>query len=316
MSLATIKRDLRRKTGVGTDAASEQWLVDTINTAAREVFAQYDLPGSVCEQFFSYSNDENQAVFPHYVGAIRAIRHHVLRHPIDTVNLGQRYHRHPWDSAHEFKFRVRNVTPLCRQLKNTAPLTISIGETQSSSVSVTVVGSTEVAAQDREVITIPAGSLSAVGRKQFSPFGLMPQGIATISKDLTACDVAVQDADGNVVSVIANNRRSARFVLVELFERIRAQTVNPAYIEVLYKVFVPELVVDSDELPVQGYDELIVWKALENTAGKPEDALAFRSKCEAVALSLINNEEQSISTKLNMGANRFIGMVDDYAYYR
>ena len=315
MSLATIKLAVTRKLGIGSDADSQSWLVDAINKAAREAYAGTDLVGSVCEQYFQYRVDENQATFPHYVGHLRAIRGSNLRYPIDVMALSPRYHRSAWDSANQFKFRVRNVTPLMQHSLNSAPLTITIPKAVATDVSVVVTGSTERAAKARETITIPAGSTSAIGQFSFSPTGLMPQGVSTLTKGLTEYDVAVTDADDTVLAVLASNRRYSRYVIVELFERTKIATMTNTAIEVLYKQFLPELVEDSDELPIDGYDDAIVWKVLENEAGKPDDALAYRAKYEAVCNAISADAEHSIQTPIDMGRSRFISSPNEYLFY-
>lgn len=317
MSLATIKTAVARRLGVGSDANSQAWLRDVINRAAREVYNETDLPGSVCEQYFTYSNDENQAVFPHYVGHLRAIRRSSLRWPIEMDSLAPRYHKISWDSADQFKFRIRKVSPTFRHSLQAAPLTIQIPYSVTVPVSVTITGSTASATQVRETITIPAGSLSATGSVPFSPLGVNPEAISSISKAVTQYDVRLMDADGITLAILAANRRDSRYVMVELFERVRATSLaqEPTVIEVLYKKHLDDLIEDSDCLPVDGYDDAIAWKTLSNEGNDKEAIAMAEMKYQKVVSDITKSAERSIAMPMNFGRGRFVGQSLDQSWY-
>lgn len=314
MPLSNIKTAVARKLGIGSDPSSQSWLRDAINRAAREVYNETDLVGSVCEQYFSYSVDENQAVFPHYVGQLRAIRHSALRWPITIHSQAPRYHRMVWDSSNQLKFRIRKVSPTFRHSAQAAPLTVSIPYSITSSVAVTITGSSASAARVQEVITIPAGSLSATGSVAFSPLGISPEAITTITKAVTTYDVTVADADGVTLAVVPANRKDSRYVLVELFEVGATPVIsNTRTIEVLYKRHLDDLIEDSDCLPIDGYDDAVVWKVLSNEGDSIESIKMAEVKYQAVLAGVTKSAEHSIEAPLFFNQSRFITSAD-YPY--
>ena len=235
------------------EAQALAWL----NRAAVMIYDQYDLPGSVFEQFFCVDNDKHVITFPWYVGAIRGVRWHDSSRLVTTRDMRPRYHAVPWTQPY-LQWRQIASTPLHTPLTNAGPLTFQISTPETTPFDVVVNGQTSVAANATETITFAVGDLVKTSVNLFEPES--PFGVTAIKKTrATNSDVIVRlTATQEEIGRIANNQLYAANLRVQILDWNAGTPfiLGEDCVEVLYKQrFSPFVNLDSiwtDERLVQG----------------------------------------------------------------
>lgn len=235
------------------EAQALAWL----NRAAVMIYDQYDLPGSVFEQFFCVDNDKHVITFPWYVGAIRGVRWHDSSRLVTTRDMRPRYHAVPWTQPY-LQWRQIAATPLHTPLTNAGPLTFQISTPETTPFDVVVNGQTSVAANATETITFAVGDLVKTSVNLFEPES--PFGVTAIKKTrATNSDVIVRlTATQEEIGRIANNQLYAANLRVQILDWNAGTPfiLGEDCVEVLYKQrFSPFINLDSiwtDERLVQG----------------------------------------------------------------
>jgi len=235
------------------EAQALAWL----NRAAVMIYDQYDLPGSVFEQFFCVDNDKHVITFPWYVGAIRGVRWHDSSRLVTTRDMRPRYHAVPWTQPY-LQWRQIAATPLHTPLTNAGPLTFQISTPETTPFDVVVNGQTSVAANATETITFAVGDLVKTSVNLFEPES--PFGVTAIKKTrATNSDVIVRlTATQEEIGRIANNQLYAANLRVQILDWNAGTPfiLGEDCVEVLYKQrFSPFVNLDSiwtDERLVQG----------------------------------------------------------------
>jgi len=313
MGAEYILRQCAQKLGAKLPAQRD-WLLEKVNQAAFELWKSDDLTHSVLEQVFEFDTENSQLTLPHYVGEVRGLREYNSGVAITLKDMRPRYNHYAWNSVGQWKYRVRGISPILRDLENSAPLTVTLVKPELIAVNVTITGATEFSARLSETVTIAAGATSGNTVANFFPSSVAPQAISEIKKDIvTKHNVEITDADGELIAVIPSNELSTRYTLVEIGDKFFNWSVNHNCVEVLFKLNYRPFVVDTDEYPVSGYDDTIMWKVLENNATKIEDAIAFRKKASSLKSDLATDTEVSLDQDIKFGNSRYFGdfTVDD-----
>lgn len=214
----------------------EAQVLGWLNRAAVMIYDQYDLPGSVFEQFFCVDNNEHVITFPWYVGAIRGVRWHDSSRLVTTRDMRPRYHGVPWTQPY-LQWRQIAATPLHTPLTNAGPLTFQINAIETQPFEIIVNGQTSLAANVTEVITFTPGDLVKTSINLFEPES--PFGITSIKKSkYTNSDVIVRMAATQLeVARIANNQLYASNLRVQILDWNASMPfiIGEDCVEVLYK---------------------------------------------------------------------------------
>jgi hypothetical protein len=235
------------------EAQALAWL----NRAAVMIYDQYDLPGSVFEQFFCVDNNKHVITFPWYVGAIRGVRWHDSSRLVTMRDMRPRYHAVPWTQPY-LQWRQIAATPLHTPLTNAGPLSFEISAREETPFDIVVNGQTSVAANATETITFAAGDTVKTSVNLFQPEN--PFGVTSIKKTrATNSDVIVRSAaTQEEIGRIANNQLYAANLRVQILDWNAGTPfiLGEDCVEVLYKQrFSPFVNLDSiwtDERLVQG----------------------------------------------------------------
>jgi hypothetical protein len=207
-----------------------------LNRAAVMIYDQYDLPGSVFEQFFCVDNNKFVITFPWYVGAIRGVRWHDSSRLVTMRDMRPRYHGVPWTQPY-LQWRQIAATPLHTPLTNAGPLTFQISAAEVNPFDIIINGQTSLAANTTEIITFTPGELVKNSVNLFEPEN--PFGITSIKKSAyTNSDVAVLvSATQAEVGRIPNNQLYASNLRVQILDWNAGTPfiVGEDCVEVLYK---------------------------------------------------------------------------------
>ena len=207
-----------------------------LNRAAVMIYDQYDLPGSVFEQFFCVDNNKFVITFPWYVGAIRGVRWHDSSRLVTMRDMRPRYHGVPWTQPY-LQWRQISATPLHTPLTNAGPLTFQISTAETQPFDIIINGQTSMAANTTEIITFTPGDLVKNSVNLFEPEN--PFGITSIKKSAyTSSDVAVLvSATQAEVGRIANNQLYASNLRVQILDWNAGTpfVLGEDCVEVLYK---------------------------------------------------------------------------------
>jgi hypothetical protein len=228
-----------------------------LNRAAVMIYDQYDLPGSVFEQFFCVDNNKHVITFPWYVGAIRGVRWHDSSRLVTTRDMRPRYHAVPWTQPY-LQWRQIATTPLHTPLVNSGLLTFQLTLPETEPFDIIVNGQTPQAANVTEIISFAPGDLIKTSVNMFEPES--PFGVKSLKKTIfTKSDVVVrQGTTQEEIGRIPNNQLYASNIRVQILDW-NASTpfiLGEDCVEVLYKQrFSPFVNIDSiwtDERLVQG----------------------------------------------------------------
>lgn len=228
-----------------------------LNRAAVMIYDQYDLPGSVFEQFFCVDNNQHVITFPWYVGAIRGVRWHDSSRLVTTRDMRPRYHAVPWTQPY-LQWRQIASTPLHTPLTNAGPLLFRIAAAESQPFDIIINGQTAKAANTIETITFASGELSKISVNSFEPES--PFGITSIKKSRpTNSDIVIYQAASNLeIARLANNQPYAANLRIQILDWNAGTPfiLGEDCVEVLYKQrFTPFVSLDSiwtDERLIQG----------------------------------------------------------------
>ena len=283
----------------------ENQVLGWLNRAAVMIYDQYDLPGSVFEQFFCIDNNQHVITFPWYVGAIRGVRWHDSSRLITLTDMRPRYHGVPWTQPY-LKWRQIQSTPLHTPLTNAGPLTFQINAAETQPFDVIVNGQTSRAANVTEIVTFTPNNLVKATVNLFEPES--PFGITSIKKSrYTNSDVVIlNSATQGEIGRIPNNQLYASNMRVQILD-YNASTpfiVGEDCVEVLFKQrFSPFVNLDSiwtDERLIQALVYCVKYiyameKEKLDIAGASKDM--FETICKKVCENLESGTELMIQTE-------------------
>jgi len=306
MSAKYILTQYAKETGQPITSSSQRAnSLVRINEVAKELWDSQDLPGSLVEQVFDMDFTLKEITLPYYVDQVRGVRHYNSRTRVKANDTRPRYHTNAWTQP-LLSFRIKQIIPIGHSITNEAPLTVELSDVNSEEFSVYIKMSTSTRTSVVEKVTFPSGTTSAITVNAPTSF----PGIKNIEKDrVTDVDLVVKDSNGVVLAAIANNELQSRYTLIQVVDEtvIFVQT-DPCY-ELLYKVSFSPFFNDYDVFPVEKYDDIIIWKSVENfwkkKPGGKEQADAARATVAKLMADKAANSEAGEELEINFGTNRF-----------
>ncbi len=281
MALKTIVDKFCRKAGIASsDVAQRQVAVEFINEACSELWTSTDLAGCLRECIVQV-NGNYEIALPAFVGKVRAIREFDSKYPWTIQDLRPRYHMYSW--VHEWTgWRDKGKRALCKDITEITPLHLAVNSVESPALTIYAVGKTADAASVAEEIELTSITTSSVN--QFEDI----ESITKLEKNTQ--DVTITDDSGNVLAILYNNMLTTAYTVLDIADfpfTIPPQTAESLCMEVLFKPVLPRLFYDSDTFPVEGYDDVIVGKAMqlyyEEMPGAEERAQIWGQKAESIA---------------------------------
>ena len=299
MSVEYILDRFGKKVGmVPSDTSQRALLLDYLNEAAKELYEQSDMPGSLEEAEFYVQGDKTVAM-PTDVYAIRGIREKAGNNVMwDAEPLTSRYRENNWDTNYN-KFRVKGYSPL----KVSLPTSITGAANSTNKLVVRWYGVTTTD-DDYEVVvktdyseayllSVPGTAVAAsgsTGTATLANINVPFKDIVSFSrtyKPTTTVGVAqlIDYADNSIVyAEIPSNSMESRYLIVDVSEfpfSSSAAEDDSHTLQILYKKALPRLQNDTDEFPAPGYDDIIVSKCMElflEEQGKMEEAILHDRK--------------------------------------
>ncbi len=285
MSLDYILRRFCQKSGLSRDTeADKQICIDYIQEAAKELYEASDLYGCIDEVVLAV-NDRSTISLPSFIGIPRAMRQVDLERSFRLSSIRPRYHNSNWSQESYMNWRDKGYSPLAVDLTNTAPPKVIVPAVDCGDISVTIVGSTSKSSRvvETKVIT----ELET----QFETSFLT---IEVIKKDkISTYDVIIVDANDNELSIIYSNELQAQFRIIDVSNYPYSGTDQSIGMEVLYKKRLLTFSKDTDEFPIQGYDDVIIAKAVQlrlEDAGNAEGAVLYDKKAERTARRIADDQ--------------------------
>jgi hypothetical protein len=328
MSLGVILTDIASIGGI--DLSDPNQLVATtyrVNKAAKEIYEQNDLIGSQREQVMQMTAPKgDQFSMPEYVGQIKAVRYFYPEFNLKTVDMRPRYKGKYWQVENFMSWRLKEQSPIRRQVSNAGPVLIRPRQKETQDVTVTLSGWTENASNIIENLVFPAGytGIGLQSQNAFLGFTAITKSVATLS------DFDVWDLDGNLMSTLANNQLKALYQLVQIINMPNgslgaATFFQPItdFVEVLWKMKWRPMVTPQDEFLCPAYDEAIFWKYMEHKARvSPQSTFdanqadKFKAKCDELIKNIANQNDENLEMSLNFGTNATYGAFENISEHR
>lgn len=280
MPLEYILRKVCQKTGLSKDDEDNRRIVlDIIQEAAEELYEQADYPGSL-EECVLAVNEDTTVSLPPFVGIPRALREATSMVAWKLSSVRPRYHEKAWPNDSFRNWRDKGVSPLALDIETVTPPAVVVPFVETPPIQITFVGATDTAQNVTETVTITA--LETIITTPFTSY-------TAIKKDrVNTCNVSIVDSDSREISVIYNNEIEAAFRIIDISGYpIAIDTNNDVFfIELLYKKKFPQLNNDTDAIPLVGYDNVIINKAVQlfsEEKGNLEKAIAYDKKAHRTA---------------------------------
>lgn len=303
MSVKYILNQAGLKIGLSSSknaATSRAVLLRYLNEAARELYAQADLPGTLLEQTFKVNGDQTISV-PYYVGRIRGVREAASMQAWHLNQMRPRYNQFNWPDMWR-NIRLKNKQALQVSVTNESVGVLTVKEVENPPVVVTLSGPTTDANLIHENITMD--SVSKESTNDFIDY------IAVKKDRANNFDITLSDIDGKVLTVIPNNELEAKYQIFDISScpwLPQDTSTLDNYVEILFKKTLPYLSADEDEFPAQfDYDDAIVNKILQlwfEEQGKVELAKEYDSKATRTVARLREDQEASTEDVISLVAH-------------
>jgi len=311
--LGDILQYVKEITGIDPTAGSPQraQALLYVNRAAREIYSNTDLPGSLFEREFAISTDTQMVTLPWYVSELRAARRPSWNHKIQLVTPHLRHHYKPWRQPW-MQWRMLYKTPLLRHMTQAGKLTVTLTVPENEkTIRVTIKGQTPTAMLRSETLVFSPGQTSKTTTAQWvqaQPYGV----VAIVKSHKTEGDVQItQEADGLLVAEIANCSLEASNRLIQIHDGQRSVTyATGEHVEVLFKWPFITLQDDTDQfVGTDAFDDAIVWKMREHwhsTRSEESDlAIAASMKCAQQISAVMNTTESAEEKFILEGENPY-----------
>lgn len=313
MGLDYILRKVSSEAGMmdyATNANTRTFLVDIINEAAKELYEQTDLPGSLREVYVRAYSEEELAL-PQFVGQVRAIRENTEPHVAwHMYGLRPRYHNKDWPTKWK-SWIVKGPSPIQMDVNNSAPPIASI-PVADNTVSVTIVGATAQSSRIAETVTMSATEVSFTSL--FVTFDSITKNIVS-NHDITILDI--EDAE---LAVIPNDCLESRYLIVDIskYPFLERATSEGRVMEVLYKDRLRPMINDTDIFPIPEYDEMIILKAKqlinEDREGNEQRVLLMDRKLDRALSRKKEDAEGGRTRRINFGQNPYYDLYKPWRF--
>jgi hypothetical protein len=220
-----------------------------INFAWKEIWAIDDLPNAV-QEITAQSGTEARISLPHYVGKIRAIKQNCNRALISLYTPKSNYTESAYIQS-PFSWVELGTNPLNATITNATTVNLEIAEAESEQITVTLLGETDNASEDREQLIIPIGTTNVESTKRFT-------NITQATKDkFTLSDVKILDGNDVELGSIPNAAFEARNLIIQVTDSCNTNPCPSGCFDILYKRVAPILYYDEQAIP-NGYDEILM----------------------------------------------------------
>lgn len=280
-------------------------LVALINIAAEEIYEKIDLPEclrEICVQV----QPNSQLALPPYVGEIRSIRDKCLKQPWSILDLRPRYTEFTWKETWK-NFRHKGYSPIQTSIVNAAPLTFTIATPDDTVITVT--GSTVNARKVTDSVVMSATSVA--GNKNFLTIE------SIIKSKRNDSDIYVYDASSNLLAVVFNDFIESRYILLDVSAYPSAYCGTFSVMEVLYKLPLRYMELDTDTFPADNYDSIIASKALqllmETEEGKELRATYFEARTDKLLSDKVADKLEGQSKPMDIRSLSSYAIMDQLA---
>lgn len=294
--------------------AQKDVLVNLLNDAAYEIYMQTDLPRTLMEQKFAIDSTDplRHVTLPGYVNDVRAVRRGWM--PVTMHDMRPKYHTNPWPKDALYTFRMIGERATCRSIDNAVGLYMAPITGGPAGLEVSIVGRTADAEELHASFDVN-GEGSAVG--------VLWEDIFAINKNLTTpVDVILLSgtAEGDEMARIYNYADMSLYIELEIGETLPTCCAQPApagqctCIEILYKPMFRPLLEDTSVFQVSGYDNVLIYKAVEiyklrglgsqATADQISAAKVHAVRADDVFKNTIQSRIQSEQLVINFGRSR------------
>lgn len=328
MSLQKILSDISTELGIDiTNTEQRNWIIEKVNDAALELYTSGDIRGCLREQTFNLDTDAQESSLvslPSYIDEIRGCRiTQLVGGKVPQHSMRPRYSLgEGWgDNMFSLPIRVvRESAMFKRDVSNASVLTFTLADVEEVDVEIFVVGATTNADKSTELVTIPAGQLSAETEYQYVE---VP---ANIEKGaVTKHNITITDVDGNEMAVIGNTEYQPSYKWIEFQDNNASlgQISNFRYFtafDILYKTrFVPFRNL-FDEFPCPKCDRIIFYKFMQyyesQQPGKEQRAIFASEQCKKLLENLNKDSDQGKTLRIEFGRNGFAEAQNPYTPYK
>lgn len=311
MSLKYIRSNIAAETGFHPDTSvdDKEYLDNQINQVSLDLFNSLDLVGSLFEIVAFFTDFEERLIsVPSYVGDIRAGKYYDCPAQITLRDIRPRYGTDSWANQ-IIDFREVGVSTLAISNTEYSSLIFSLpeGEVEAEDLIITIIGETPVASMVEEQLTLVAGqnSVTSVNNWVGAP--------KIISKNrVNLYDILVTDINETELAVIPNSELKSFYAIWQVQDDSVINSVTSNSMEILYKQKYTLLVNDGDEFLNGRYDEVIIWKFLDEywsrQDGKEKLAEGARLKWMSKMAGVNRNKPKGKKVELQTVANKFYSM--------
>lgn len=300
MALKYILTQAGNKMGLSpSDSQQRPVLLRFANEAARELYTQADIAGSLMEMVFKVNGDQT-VTLPYYVGFVRAVRECASMQVWHLNQMRPRYNQFNWQDMFR-NYRLKNRQALQATVTNQSKGVLSVAQVETPNVVVTVTGPTMNSSLISEQVVMSATTVNT--ENNFLDY-------IYIGKDRrNNYDITLSDVDGKVLSVIPNMEIEAQYQVIDVSQcPWLAQDTSSLdnYVEILYKQTLRYLFDDGDTYPVPNCDDIIVNKMMQlwgEEQNIPDLALAYDSKATRTLARLQEENNRATEDMVALVAN-------------
>jgi len=286
--LFSIRSELASDFGFSLSTVAEKsYLNKLINDAASEIYRDNELYMSDREQIFDVGSENQIITLPSDVDKVLAARRYETRTQIKQQDMRPRYRSLGWAAPYlgypYLQWRFKNRSCLKKEFLNVSPFTYTINQVVAGGFSIVITGKTETASRITETISFTGADITKVGSVPFVEYFSMQKN-KTMSQD-----VIVTDSDGHEVAVLPNNELQVSYPYYQILDRYETFGPSNTLVEILYKLTLPVLVLDTDSFLDNIYDKVVYWKAASSYYAKKsgEDSLTRASAYDIKANSVL-----------------------------
>ena len=274
-------------------------LLRFLNEAARELYDQADMAGSLMEAAFKVNGDQTISL-PYWVGKIRGIRELSSMQVWHLNQMRPRYNQFNWTDMWR-NWRQLGKRALQTSVTNQAQGVITVPAVENPPITVSLSGPVNGASLINEDVVMTSTTMQT--QNTFLDY-------IAIKKDrVNNYDVTLSDVDGKVLSVIPNCNLQAMYQVIDVSAcPWLPQNTSPFdnYIEMLYKKVLNWLYDDDDEFPAFDYDLVLVNKMMQlykETEDKVDIATAYDQKATRSAARILEDQNRDTEDMVALVAN-------------
>ena len=316
MALKNIRTDIAVEAGYHPDSSDEdkKYLDNKINRLVYDLYTLNDLVGSLMELIIFYDDTTKLVSFPWYVGDVRGAKYYDSPIPITLRDIRPRFATDSY-GIQMTDFREIGISSLAIQLQEWSVLKFALpdGEVANENIIIGIVGETPVSSNHEEQVVILEGENTA---SSISNWINAPR-IIQKSK-ASQFDITITDAEDNEVAIFPNGELRCQFSVWQVRDDNLVGQISANSIEILYKTRFMALVNDYDEFLNGKYDDVIVWKFLDefySTKEGMESQASEAKKAWVVKMGQINNaQSKGKKAELQSVPNKFYSLFNGSAW--